>query len=302
VCDSHYIAQFWSHLRWPPARHGLCPAVTVISMANDEAVLLTDRDYLRQRQYGTDEHLATRQSIYQFQQPAVDLPARVLDLAALTGAETVADVGCGNGRYLAELARRGHRGRTLGLDLSPGMLTAARVAADRAGLAAGDAAALPLADGVTDVTLAPHMLYHVPDRRAAVRELRRITRPGGAVLVVLNATDHLAELTELAVAAAVESGLPPSASRAEIRPDGGVDLETGARLLATEFGTVDRYDFASELAVPGPEPILAYIASMRLVESSAGADRILAAAARLLPAARNGAIRITTHTGVLSCR
>jgi hypothetical protein len=37
-------------------------------------------------------------------------------------------------------------------------------------------AALPLADGVADVTLGPHMLYHVPDRMAAAREFRRVTR------------------------------------------------------------------------------------------------------------------------------
>jgi SAM-dependent methyltransferase len=271
-------------------------------MAKDEAFLLTDREYLRQRQYGTDANLSARQSIYQFQQPRVDLPARVLDLAALTGAETVADVGCGNGRYLAELDRRGHSGRTLGLDLSAGMLASARAAAGAAGLAAGDAAALPLAGHVADVTLAPHMLYHVPDKPAAVRELRRITRPGGQVLVVLNAADHLAELSAVAVAAAVDFGLQRSASLAEIRPDGGVDLDAGARLLGAQFSSVERHDFVSELAVPGPEPILAYIASLRLVESSAAADEIIAAAARRLPAARDGGIRIRTHTGCLICR
>ena len=87
-------------------------------MARDDAVFLTDRDYLRSRQYRTDANLAVRQSIYQFQRPKVDLAAAVLDLARLTGTETVADVGCGNGIYLAELTRRGHAGRAIGVDLS----------------------------------------------------------------------------------------------------------------------------------------------------------------------------------------
>lgn len=275
-------------------------------MRKDERLLLTDRAYLQTQQYRSDANLAARQSIYQFQRPAIDLPAAVLDLAGLTGAETVADIGCGNGRYLAELARRGHRGQRLGVDLSDGMLRAARAAsADlglaTTGLAAGDAAALPLADGVSDVTLAPHMLYHVPDRPAAVRELRRITRPGGQVLVVLNAADHLAELSDLVVAAAVDFGLARATSLAEIRADGGVDLDTGARLLGTEFGTVELHEFVSELAVPGPEPILDYVASMRLVQSAADSSAIVAAAARLLPAA-GGEIKIRTHTGCLVCR
>jgi SAM-dependent methyltransferase len=46
-------------------------------------------------------------------------------------------------------------------------------------LAAGDAAVLPLRDQVADLTLAAHMLYHVPDPQTAVGELRRVTRRAG---------------------------------------------------------------------------------------------------------------------------
>ena len=107
----------------------------------------TDRAYLREFQYKTDVHLAARQSIYAYQQPRVDLARETLALAALTGDEVVADVGCGNGHYLAELARLGHAGPVLGADMSPGMLLAARSAAPRAGLMVADAAALPVRDG-----------------------------------------------------------------------------------------------------------------------------------------------------------
>ena len=62
--------------------------------------------FLRDVQYRTDVNLAARQSIYAYQHPRIDLPARVLDLAAPAPGATVADVGCGNGAYLAELARR----------------------------------------------------------------------------------------------------------------------------------------------------------------------------------------------------
>jgi len=73
---------------------------------------------LRDGQYATDANLAARQSIYAYQRPRTDLPALVLDRAALRGDETVADVGCGNGRYLAALSARGHRGPVVGIDLS----------------------------------------------------------------------------------------------------------------------------------------------------------------------------------------
>ena len=85
-----------------------------------------DRAFLRDVQYRTDANLAARQSIYAYQDPHIDLQGTVLDLAAPAAGETVCDVGCGNGMYLAELARRGFAGRVLGLDLSTGMLAAAR--------------------------------------------------------------------------------------------------------------------------------------------------------------------------------
>ena len=83
-------------------------------------------------QYGDDRNLAARQSIYAFQQPVVDLWNGSLDLADLTGDETVLDIGCGNGLYLAVLRSRGHRGQVYGADLSAGMLLSARSRRGRA--------------------------------------------------------------------------------------------------------------------------------------------------------------------------
>jgi hypothetical protein len=45
--------------------------------------------------------------MYAYQDPKIDLPAAVLDALDLPSGGVVADIGCGNGRYLAELARRG---------------------------------------------------------------------------------------------------------------------------------------------------------------------------------------------------
>jgi SAM-dependent methyltransferase len=285
-------------------------------VANDRPRLLVDREYLTTVQYRTDANLAARQSIYQFQHPRIDLRAMVCDRAGLAGTEVVADIGCGNGLYLAELARRGHRGRLLGVDLSAGMLAAARAAVSAhtvsahtvsahpvpaAGVVVGDAAALPLADGAAEVTLALHMLYHVPDRAAAVRELRRITRDGGSVLVVLNGPDHLHELRELTAEAAAAVGQPPGAFWADTG-DGGLDIDHGADLLASAFGAIERHDFAAELVVPDPGPVLDYVASMRVTQGLADPGALVAAAAGLLAARGDGPIRIRTRSGCLVAR
>jgi SAM-dependent methyltransferase len=268
----------------------------------DAHSILTGKSYLTEVQYQTGANLAARQSVYAFQQPRIDLVASVLELAGLAGTETVADIGCGNGIYLAGLARRGHAGPLLGVDLSPGMLAATRAAAPGASLAVGDAAALPLADGAADLTLAPHMLYHVPDPRAAVAEFRRVTRPGGQLLAVLNDTDHLAELRALIVETAAAAGEPVTGIVADYEASFRVmTLDAGTELLAEVFSSVQRHDFAAELLLPDAEPVAGYVGSLRALAMPDPAGFTRAVCARI-PFGSDGRFRVRTHCGLLICR
>jgi SAM-dependent methyltransferase len=260
-----------------------------------------DRSYLRDVQYRTDANLAARQSIYSYQQPRIDLQGRVIDLAAPAAGETVCDVGCGNGTYLAELARRGFAGWVLGLDLSLGMLAAARErlgavgSADSSGtvgLLAADAVALPLRDGAADLTFAMHMLYHVPDRSLAVQELRRVTRPGGRVVIVLNGPDHLRELRAVVAEARGD----------EIwRQQERLRLDGGEILAGRYFSSVTRHDFVSELRIPDPEPVAQYVRSMSGTQHSADPERLVASVLASFPAAPGAVFTVTTHAGCLIC-
>ena len=264
-------------------------------MTRDDARLFTDRSWLQDVQYRSDANLAARQSIYAYQRPRLDLPALVLGLAGLRGGETVADVGCGNGAYLAELARRGHTGPVLGLDLSAGMLRAARRRAPGARLTVADAAALPLRDDATDLTLVMHMLYHIPELSAAVRELRRITHPGGQVLVVLNGEDHLRELRQLITTALRDftNEEPPGPGR--------LRLDEGEELLSREFTSVIRHDFTGELVITGPQPVEDYVRSMGVTRDLPDPEAFISAVGRLVPRDDQGMFRIRTHSGCLVC-
>lgn len=266
-------------------------------MTDANSSFWTDQPYLRGVQYATDRNLAARQSIYAFQEPRIDLPATVLHALDLAGDEAVADVGCGNGLYLAELGRRGHRGGQVGVDASPGMLATARAQSPTAGFAVGDAATLPLRTGAVDVTLAMHMLYHLPDPAAAVAELRRVTKPGGVVVIGLNDADHLLEMRTIINTVLLSHGRDPERIAHE-----RIWLEPGAELAAGFFDSVRRLDFTGQLRLPGPQPVIDYVRSMSVNLGQPDQDDVVAEIVARLDFGDDGCFLVRTASGCLVCR
>ncbi|UNO39230.1 methyltransferase domain-containing protein [Streptomyces sp. MST-110588] len=112
------------------------------------------------------------------------LDALTADLRA-PGTE-ILDVGCGPGTITADLAALVPHGRVTGLERAPEVLEQARATAAARGLrnvrfAVGDVHALDHPDGFFHVTHAHQVLQHVGDPVGALREMRRVTRPGGLV-------------------------------------------------------------------------------------------------------------------------
>lgn len=109
------------------------------------------------------------------------MAAEVVRRAALRAGESVLDVGTGTGTAAA-LARG--EGRTVtGLDAAPGMLRIARRQTPEVDFIEADFSRIPLPDGAVDVVTAVHSLLFADDRVGALREWRRITRPGGRLSV-----------------------------------------------------------------------------------------------------------------------
>lgn len=108
-------------------------------------------------------------------------------LAGLVPGPRVLDLGVGPGHGAIAMARGGGR-RHVGLDVSARMLRRARGRARRAGVALplvrGDALRLPVREGAFDGAISHSLLYLLPDPAAALREIRRALRAGGAVALL----------------------------------------------------------------------------------------------------------------------
>lgn len=114
---------------------------------------------------------------------------RAVKLAQLKPADAVVDVACGTGDLAMQFARAGAAG-VIGVDFTYEMLPIAQKKSQISDLKSeiswlnGDALALPLPDGSADVVSIAFGIRNVADPAAAIREFRRILRPGGRLIIL----------------------------------------------------------------------------------------------------------------------
>ena len=103
---------------------------------------------------------------------------------------TVLDVGCGGGRTVAALARVASRGRVVGVDHSAESAAIARhtnaaaIAQGRVAIGQASVSRLPFPDATFDLVTAVETHYYWPDLAADVREVARVLRPRGHVVLI----------------------------------------------------------------------------------------------------------------------
>ena len=110
-----------------------------------------------------------------------DLRLYLFEHAGLKKALRVLEVGCGTGAVLADLDTPAS---IFGLDVDFLRLVGAKSHVSAAVLTCGNALGLPYSPGVFDLTFCHFLLLWVGDPLQALREMKRVTRPGGSVLAL----------------------------------------------------------------------------------------------------------------------
>jgi SAM-dependent methyltransferase len=135
--------------------------------------------------YEIEAQLERRHWWFQGRRRILDRMLKRLDPPLPPGARAL-DVGCGTGANGPVLAA--HATFAAGIDASPvplGLKGSAETG--HSSRLRGDAGALPFADASFDLVMALDVLEHLDDDAAAARELRRVLRPGGVVVIFVPA-------------------------------------------------------------------------------------------------------------------
>jgi ubiquinone/menaquinone biosynthesis C-methylase UbiE len=164
-----------------------------------------------------------------FPRPWLTVPG-LLDILAPAPGERLLDVGAGTGAYTLPVARAvGPEGALDAFDVQQEMLGELMRRAQRQGISnvrpeQGEAHRLPCPDESFDAAFLVTALHEIPDQDAALRELHRVVKAGGRVVVAEMAplpTDRFVRLGDLqrrAAAAGLDFDRPPGPAPDVLRP------------------------------------------------------------------------------------
>ena len=200
-----------------------------------------------------EQHLQARQSIYA-EHDGPNARDSVFGIVASLAPRHVLEVGGGQGE-LAERIVGGLGVELTFVDQSERMVELAHARGISAEV--GDVQRLRFADATFDTAIAAWMLYHVPDLDRGLAELARVVEPGGHLVAVTNAQDHLRELCDV-IGVDFRSGFA---------------RETGEEALLRHFRAVARApSFDGVVTITDADAVYAYRDSMIVSDKSRDLD------------------------------
>ncbi len=264
---------------------------------------LDNQNYLRSQQYKDSSNLNARVSLHdRFSTNPQGWFAWIIEQIDLPPDCRILELGCGTGQlWHAILQQRGMKHLPEGWqvtlsDFSEGMLAQAReTLADYAGFdfQVIDAQSIPFEDAHFDAVIANHMLYHVPDRPRALREIRRVLKPGGRLYATTIGEKHMQELLSLT------DRFDPSGRTEQMKMGGEFSLESGLAQLQQVFHTVRMERYPDSLHVTEAAPLVSYLMSSAGFEAEDRKTEFAAFIERIFEE-NGGVLDITKDSGMFT--
>ena len=226
----------------------------------------TDPDKLKSSQYASQKNLSARIQLHEkYSTNPIDYTEWIFDrmLEDFPEDADIIEFGCGNAIIWTSNLHRIPDTWTITLtDLSEGMLNDAKQNlgehASRFNFRVIDIQDAPFEEQQYDAVIANFMLYHVPDRAQAIKELRRVLKPNGILHSVTLGSNHMREYMEL-----VQKAIPHYEWKANSLP---FRVDNAPHELSQQFKTVIAIPYQSNLRILATEPTVEYLASTARIE------------------------------------
>jgi ubiquinone/menaquinone biosynthesis C-methylase UbiE len=257
----------------------------------------SDTEFLLHDQYKNTKNLEARSYLQnRFNVNKYSFNCWIFDHFPLTPKLKILELGCGMSLLWVKNINR----IPLSWELTLTDISSAMINKTRKNLAKGknkivfkivNAQKIPYKSGFFDIVIANHMLYHVPDRKKALSEIKRVLKPKGLFFASTTGRRHMKELKELLSEFDRKLMLWDKESKELFI------LENGAKELSEFFSKVDMEKFHDRLVVTEIKPLINYVLSTQAGKSLKG-KRLNDFALFLRSKIKNGPIRITKDVGL----
>ena len=258
-----------------------------------------------EEQYRNPTKLNTRINIHEkYSENKADWHRWLFEQINISPNSKVLEIGCGDGTFWLKNKERIDPGWNLTLsDYSEGMVQSVQQklkGIPNIRYTQLNIEDIPFEDNCFDVIIASHMLYHVPDRKKALREVRRVLKPDGTFYCSTIGQNHLKEFGELLKRFDPNLDFPSAREHAL-----NFGVENGAEQLQGYFSEIVYKDFPGGLNITDEKAIADYLLSSNTELSEILVDDTLEELLRFLASekeANNGVIHITKSTGLFESK
>ncbi len=247
-------------------------------------------------QYSSSSNLNTRISIHdKYSTNKMGFSNWIYSNYEIPEGARILELGCGTGSMWIgkdEVVRK--CGKLILSDFSEGMIETAKEklsSYDKIEYQVIDIQDIPYEDDSFDIVIANMMLYHVPDLKKGLSEVRRVLKEGGAFYC---ATFGEHGIMEYLSGILIEYGVEDNTNK-------NFTLQNGDQYLKSAFGKVERFDYKDSLAVTNIEDIIDYIYSLSSMTtlSSMNREKIRDA---LTEKMTDGVLSLPKDYGMFICR